>query len=53
MRCPNCDYEIGNEVKLLLDDDHCPHCERGKLSMDDPTCDECGMTFDPQIIAWG
>lgn len=51
--CPGCGYELGKEVKLMLDNDKCPHCEEGKLSMDDTTCSKCGMTIDPGLIAWG
>ena len=29
--CPSCGYSLGKEVKLLLDRDICPHCERGSL----------------------
>ena len=51
--CPGCGYELGQEVKLMLDNDRCPHCEEGKLSMDNPTCRKCGLTISPGLIAWG
>ncbi len=51
--CPHCGYELGKELKLMLDDDKCPHCEKGELSMDDPTCSKCGLEIDPSLIAWG
>jgi len=48
--CPTCGYELGKELKLLLDNDKCPHCEKGELSMDNPRCSKCGLEIDP---AWG
>jgi hypothetical protein len=51
--CPGCGYELGEEVKLMLDNDKCPHCDQGKMSMQDPTCERCGFTIDPGIVAWG
>ncbi len=51
--CPDCGYEMGKEVRLMLDDDKCPHCEKGKISMRDPTCERCGFAIDPGFVAWG
>jgi len=51
--CPGCGYELGKELKLMLDNDRCPHCEKGELSMDDPTCSRCGLEIDPRLVAWG
>jgi len=51
--CPSCGYELGKEVKLMLDSDKCPHCSEGELSMDDPTCSKCGLMIDSSFIAWG
>lgn len=51
--CPSCDAVLGENVRALLDSDLCPHCERGKLSMQDPSCSECGFTVDPECVAWG
>lgn len=51
--CPCCGYEMGEQIKLLLDADRCPRCEKGTLSMAKPTCDQCGLVIDPTIVAWG
>ena len=51
--CDSCGYGLGKEVKLLLDQDTCPYCEQGKLSMADPVCSRCGLTIDPGFVAWG
>lgn len=51
--CPSCKYELGKEVKLMLDNDRCPHCDEGTLSMANPTCDNCGFVIDSRLIAWG
>lgn len=51
--CSDCGYKLGKEVRLMLDDDKCPHCGKGKMSMQDPTCERCGFTIDPGIVAWG
>ena len=51
--CPCCGYEMGEQIKLMLDNDVCPRCEKGKMSMANPTCDQCGLAIDPRIVAWG
>jgi hypothetical protein len=51
--CPGCSYSLGKEVKLLLDRDTCPHCERGSISAQQLTCSECGFRVDPSYVAWG
>ena len=51
--CPQCRYSLGKEVKLLLDRDLCPHCERGSISAENPTCGECGFRVDPSFVNWG
>jgi hypothetical protein len=51
--CPNCEYEIGKEIKLLLDSDLCPFCEKGTLSFSAPRCSACGFAIDPALVAWG
>jgi len=51
--CAHCGVQLGNEVKILLDSDVCPHCEKGKVSMDNPQCPACGHTVDLSIVAWG
>ena len=51
--CPICDYELGNQVKYLLDDDICPMCDEGKVSINNPVCDKCGYEVDKDKVVWG
>lgn len=51
--CPHCDATLGGNCKILLDSDVCPHCEKGKVSMAEPTCEQCGFEADPSIVVWG
>lgn len=51
--CPSCSAKLGEEVLLLLDSDLCPHCEKGKLSAQNPACDRCGFEVNPNVIHWG
>jgi NAD-dependent SIR2 family protein deacetylase len=51
--CSKCGATLGREVKLLLDADVCPFCEKGKVSLTVPTCDKCGQQIDPDIVVWG
>ena len=51
--CPECGYTLGNQVRLLLDTDVCPHCENGKVSRANPTCTNCSFTVDSDVVVWG
>lgn len=51
--CSECEYTMGKEIKLLLDTDICPHCEEGKVSMNQNKCDECGYTIANDMVEWG
>ena len=51
--CLCCGYELGEQIKLMLDADRCPYCEKGTLSMANPACNRCGLAIDPRIVAWG
>jgi hypothetical protein len=51
--CSGCSATLGREVKLLLDNDVCPFCEEGKVSVTVPVCDKCGQRIDPGIVVWG
>jgi hypothetical protein len=51
--CSECGATMGQEVKLLLDSDVCPFCEKGKVSLTAPECDECGHRIDPSVVVWG
>ena len=68
-RCPKCwetwDFKLihkscsdrgatlGENCKLLLDSDVCPHCEKGTISMAKSKCDQCGFEVDPRLVTWG
>ena len=51
--CLDCEYEMGVQVKYLLDDDVCPWCEEGKVSLDNPVCDSCGQEVNTDWVVWG
>lgn len=51
--CPSCGILMGKEVKILLDTDICPHCEKGKISRKTPKCDKCGYEVDGTMVHWG
>ncbi len=51
--CPDCGYELGKEVKVLLDSDICPNCEEGKITIQKPECDKCGFVADKTLVHWG
>lgn len=51
--CPTCGYQMGREIKLLLDSDICPHCENSKISFAHPQCEACGFVVDKNLVTWG
>ena len=51
--CPSCGVSLGMKVKLLLDSDVCPDCERGTVCRENPSYDDCGFTIDPDVVVWG
>jgi ribosomal protein L37E len=51
--CPRCSYAMGRQVKMLLDSNVCPHCEKGTVSMTSPTCEQCGFEVDLRMVTWG
>jgi len=51
--CPDCGIQLGNEVKIFLDDNTCPHCENGKVSIHNSVCNECGHEINPKFYTWG
>jgi hypothetical protein len=51
--CPECGYELGKQVKYLLDDDICPMCQEGTVKIDSPVCNCCGYEVDPKKVVWG
>ena len=52
-QCPECDAELGQDCKVLLDSDVCPHCEEGRVTASDPKCSKCGFEVDPALVSWG
>jgi hypothetical protein len=51
--CEHCDAGLGKDVKVLLDSDVCPRCERGQVTAASPRCSECGFQVDSTIVNWG
>lgn len=51
--CDHCGATMGKDVKLLLDNDVCPYCDEGEVSMSSPTCDKCGYVVDLNQVVWG
>ena len=51
--CEHCDAGLGRDVKVLIDSDVCPRCERGQVTAVSPLCSECGFQIDPTIVTWG
>lgn len=51
--CPHCGATLGKDVKVLLDNDVCPHCEEGAISPSSPKCEMCGHEVDLSLVTWG
>ena len=51
--CDHCQALLGRDVKLLIDNDLCPYCEKGAISSQRPKCTRCGFQIDPSYVAWG
>ncbi|MFT5324513.1 MAG: hypothetical protein ACI8P0_002375, partial [Planctomycetaceae bacterium] len=51
--CESCGSEMGKDVRLLLDTDCCPNCEKGTLTASQPQCTECGFSVNPDHVVWG
>lgn len=51
--CRTCGATLGDNVKMLIDSDVCPHCEDGKITASSPRCDKCGFEVDPMFVIWG
>lgn len=51
--CPHCGIALGENCKVLLDSDECPHCQEGKVTLARPRCDRCGFVVDPNTVTWG
>jgi len=51
--CGECGIRLGDEVKILLDSDVCPHCEKGKVGVAQPKCSQCGFEVNLRYVDWG
>lgn len=51
--CQTCGYSLGKEVKVVLDRDLCPCCEKGEVTIRNPKCDHCDYTVNPTQAYWG
>jgi len=51
--CGSCGLTLGQDCKVLLDSDACPHCVEGHVSMQNPTCDRCGYHVNLAMVTWG
>jgi len=51
--CPECNYRMGEEVKLLVDTNVCPRCEEGEISLHQPECGNCGFVAEKNLVVWG
>ena len=51
--CAHCDAVLGENCKVLLDTDICPHCEKGRVSTSKLSCDQCGFEVVPSCVVWG
>jgi ribosomal protein S27AE len=40
-------------LKILLDRDTCPRCEKATVSLHQPTCPRCGFFVNPEYVSWG
>ncbi len=52
-RCDHCDLELGDDCRVLVDNDECPWCNDGKVTASSPRCSRCGTEMDRRKVAWG
>jgi len=52
-KCQNCGYELGKQVKYLLDNDVCPMCQAGTVTISNPVCTDCGYKVEANKVVWG
>lgn len=50
--CPTCRYEMGKQIMQLLDNNLCPFCEQGEISLANPKCQKCENEVNPAFVAW-
>ena len=51
--CPDCGYELGKDVKILIDENVCPLCFEGKVTRQEPRCTSCGEAIEERFVSWG
>ena len=51
--CPCCGAKLGTDVRIMLDSNTCPKCEKGTVSIKKPLCTQCGYEIDPQYFSLG
>lgn len=52
-QCPECGCRLGPDLKLLLDRDTCPNCEKGSVSIKQSICPACSFKVNPDLVTWG
>lgn len=52
-KCVGCGVQLGKEVKILLESDVCPRCEKGTVTAASPACDKCSNVVNPDYVVWG
>ena len=51
--CPCCGLSMGEQCQLLIDNDECPWCNEGTVTVANPRCDRCDYEVDRSKVAWG
>jgi hypothetical protein len=51
--CEHCGLSMGDDCKLLLDDDRCPWCGEGRVTALNPYCSKCNVLVDTKHVVWG
>ena len=51
--CSTCGVRLGVEVKVLLDTNRCPNCEKETVSPTNLCCSECSFEIRPEWVVWG
>jgi len=52
-KCVGCGSQLGEDVKILLDSDVCPRCEKGSVTAANPRCDHCSKVVNLDYVVWG
>jgi hypothetical protein len=51
--CVDCGARLGVEVRVLLDTNRCPSCEKETVSPTELICSECKFEIDGSWVVWG